>query len=51
MKIVTGTDTGNKMKEDDLGRHAAHMEQVRNLYRSAAKLERVRLLVGPGYIE
>ena len=39
---------GNKMKEDELGRHAAHKGQVRNLYRSAAKPERMRLLVGPG---
>jgi hypothetical protein len=48
MRIVTGNDMGNKMKEDELGRHVAHMRQVRNLYRSAAKLESVRLTVGPG---
>lgn len=48
MRIVTGNYMGNKMKEDELCRHAAHMRQVRNLYRTAAKLERVRLLVGSG---
>jgi CRISPR/Cas system-associated protein endoribonuclease Cas2 len=46
MRIVTGNEMGNKM-EDELGMHAAHKGQVRNLYRSAARLERMRLLVGP----
>jgi hypothetical protein len=48
MWTVTGNYMGNKMKEDELGMHAAHMGQVRNLYRSAAKLNRMRLLVGAG---
>lgn len=39
---------GNKRQGDKLGRHAAHMGQVKNLYTSAAKLERMRLLVGTG---
>jgi len=48
MWISTGNDMGNKRKEDELDRHAAHMGQVNNLYRSAAKLERMRILVGTG---
>jgi hypothetical protein len=48
MSIVIGNYMGNKMEEDELGKHVAHMEQVRNLYRSSAKLGRMRLLVGPG---
>jgi hypothetical protein len=48
MGIVIGNYMGNRMKEDELGRYVAHTRQVRDLYRSAAKLERMRLLLGAG---